>query len=476
MRAARVLAAVLVSTLAFGCSPSPGKGPDEATGGGAGAGAAPAAGPAFGAGPGTATVRVRTPRERAQALSALNVERVDTLLLPAMRKAGIDCWIVMSRENNVDFVLTYLLDEPAPTGGHRNAYVFFDDGSDRLKRVVIGTYLFRTSRIYDQIIEYRTGPEPFGPSLAPELRKVIDGFRPKRIAINQSRTIPMCDGLTVEMRKYLEQAIGPTYASRLVSAEPLIVDVLETRLPAEAELFSEAAAITRMIYEEVLSDRVITPGKTTLLDLTWHMTDRLAALDIDTWFTPIAAVKRAEGTIYAGDTVVQPGDIVYVDFGILYAGLATDYQKTGYVLKPGETEPPAWLRQAFANALVVQDAVVALARPGSLGFQLREAAEARAARPGVTPSVYSHSVAIGGHGVGAFIAPDWPDRWGDRVRFPLRAGAYYSFESSATSSISEWGGRPLTIATEEDVLLTESGPRYVIPRQEGLYVIGPAAR
>lgn len=329
-----------------------------------------------------------------------------------MRRAGIDCWIVMSRESNEDFVLTYLLDEPAPTGGHRNAYIFFDDGSDRLKRVVIGTYLFRTSRVFDRIIEYRTGPEPFGPSLAPELRKVVEEFKPKRIGVNQSRTIPMCDGLTVEMRRFLEEAIGPVYAGRIVPAEALIVDFLETRLPEERAFFDEAAAITRMLHEEVLSDRVIVPGKTTLLDLSWHMNNRLAELRLPTWFTPIASIKRPDGQTYAADAVVQPGDVVCTDIGIVYAGLATDYQKTAYVLRPGEKEPPQGLQQAFANAVKVQEAVVEVAKPGAIGYQVKEAAEALARSRGLQPSVYSHSVAVGGHDIGAFISADWPDRWG----------------------------------------------------------------
>ena len=173
--------------------------------------------------------------------------------------------------------------------------------------------------------------------------------------------------------------------------------------------------------------------------------------------------------------MVQPGDVVCTDIGIVYAGLATDYQKTAYVLRPGEKEPPQGLQQAFANAVKVQEAVVEVAKPGAIGYQVKEAAEALARSRGLQPSVYSHSVAVGGHDIGAFISADWPDRWGVRATFPLRAGACYSIESSATTALPEWGGRPITLATEEDTFLSDAGLRYVVPRQEKLYVIGGAA-
>lgn len=68
--------------------------------------------------------------ERARIRSEWNLKRVNQLLLPAMRKAGLDCWIIMSREFNKDFVLEYIEDNRENTpGGHRNAYIFFDDGS-----------------------------------------------------------------------------------------------------------------------------------------------------------------------------------------------------------------------------------------------------------------------------------------------------------------------------------------------------------
>jgi len=416
-------------------------------------------------------VTIRSVRERAEALGAMNIERVDTLLLPAMRKHHIDCWVTMSREFNEDFVLTYIQDKKGATGGHRNAYIFCDDGSDRVKRIMLGTHLPESSRLYDRIESYGNQLVEPGPSLAPLLRKTIEEFKPERIGVNESRTIPFCDGLTVEMKKFLVEAIGPEYASRLVSAEGLIVDFLDTRLPEELPFFIEAADISRAIHEEVLSNRAITPGKTTIEDVKWYVYQRMAEMQVETWYSPIVRVDRKGGIDSNDSTVIQSGDIVHTDIGIIYAGLYTDYQKNAYVLKPGETDAPAGLAKVLANSLRVQDAIREVARPGKIGHVVKSDAETLARSWGIQASVYSHSTGLGGHGIGAWMNPNWPDRYGARTTFPLRLGAYYSIESAATTEVPEWDGQKVSMGTEENAHLTSEGFQYLYPRQEKLYLI-----
>ena len=55
-----------------------------------------------------------------------------------------------------------------------------------------------------------------------------------------------------------------------------------------------------------------------------------------------------------GDGVIQPGDLLWTDFGITYLRLNTDTQHLAYVLKPGETDAPAGLRAGLANSNKVQ--------------------------------------------------------------------------------------------------------------------------
>ncbi|MFO7866336.1 MAG: M24 family metallopeptidase [Candidatus Aminicenantes bacterium] len=420
-------------------------------------------------------IKVPSIKNRSEISADLNAERVGTLLLPAMRKAGIDCWVIMSREFNKDFVLDYIEDTKAMTGGHRNAYIFFDDGSDKLQRIAVGTHLFlaRESRIWDRTVSYHGGEGDKGPSLKPALREIIEELNPQKIGINTSRTIPMCDGLTVAMKKFLVESIGPEYEKRLVSAEGLIVDFLDTRLSSEMEHFKKAAEITRIIHEEVFSHKAIIPGKTKIGEARWYVYDRLAELNLETWFHPIVRVMRKGDVEQSDDLVIKPGDIVHTDIGIIYAGLYTDYQKNAYVLRPGESEPPEGIQKAFQNSLKVQDAILEVSREGKIGYKLKQEAEDLCRKWGIEGRVYSHSTGIPGHGIGAMINPHWPDRYGVRTTYPLRLGAYYAVESSAATEIPEWNGQKITIGTEENAFMTEEGFEFFYPRQEKLYLIDP---
>jgi len=416
---------------------------------------------------------IRSREERAAIQSELNLKRVDTLLLPAMRKNEIDCWIIMSREFNKDWVLNYIEDEAGATGGHRNAYVFFDDGTDHVRRLAIGTHLASESKVWDQSISYHSGEGEQGPSLKPVLQQTIADLDPKKIAVNTSRTIPFCDGLTVAMRDFLIDAIGPKYAERLVSAEPLIVDFLDTRLPEEQQYFKEAAEITLTIHEDVFSHNAIHPGITTVGQVRSHVYDRLAEMKLPTWYVPIIRVMRRGGVESRNDTVIMPGDLIHTDIGVVYIGLYTDYQKNAYVLRSGETEAPEGLRNAMHNSLRVQDAIFEAAQVGKPGYKVKDDAEKLCREWGIQGRVYSHSTGMGGHGLGAWINPNWPDRYGARAAFPLRSGAIYSIESSATTSIPEWEGQSVGMGTEEDAYLSEDGLVYYYPRQEELYLIEP---
>jgi len=415
-------------------------------------------------------VTVRSLKEQVEALGDLNINRVDRLLLPAMRKAGIDCWITMSRENHIDPVFSYIMDVETE-GGHRNAYIFFDDGSDRLKRILIGTHLPRKSKIWDRILPYKNTNDERGPSLQPVLKQVIDELKPKKIGINESATIPICDGLTVQMKKHLVDAIGPQYASRLVPAEQLIVDFLDTRLPEEMSYFVEAANLTERLAAEVLSNEVIKPGTTAIGDLIWYARNRLMELKLQTYWSLGISVHRRGSRDLDESTIIQPGDIVHTDLGIIYCGLYTDYQRSGYVLKPGETEPPGGYQKALANVVKVHEVLARVATVGKPGYVIKQEVEGLCAKAGITASIGCHSIDAGVHGIGAWFNANWPDRYSVRATFPARLGAYYAIEFSVTTGIPEWGGEKLSMGGEDDAYVTENGLKFFLPLQEKYFLI-----
>ena len=262
-------------------------------------------------------IRARTEREW-----EVKAEKMRQHLLPLMRAQEIDLWIILSRENAPDPALE-LFGGYGVTGwyGHRNAYLFHDAGDDGLETTAIGTHLSgHLARFYDTRILY--GEE----GLAPHLGSYVAERDPRRIAINQSRTISMADGLTAELKDYLLQAVGTPYRDRLVSSEPLLVDFVSTRTAAENAIEREASAATFDILRRALSSDVITTGRTTLLDVHYWITAEWKRQGFELNFPASLDLQRrgAEQLDDSDDPVIRPGDLLHVDFGVRTSGIVAD--------------------------------------------------------------------------------------------------------------------------------------------------------
>jgi hypothetical protein len=410
-------------------------------------------------------IRARTEREW-----DVKAEKMRTHLQPLMREHGIDLWLVLSRENAPDPALD-LFGGYGVTGwyGHRNAYLFFDPGGDAaLETTAIGTHLSgHLRRFYDTVMPY--GEE----GLAPHLRGYLDERDPATIAINQSRTISMADGLTAALKDYLVAA-APDHRDRLVSSEPLFVDYVSTRTGREQAIEREASAATFAILERALSNEVITSGTTSLLDVHYWITAEWKRQGFEFNFPASLDLQRRGSASLddADDPVIQQGDLLHVDFGVRSSGLVADQQKMAYVLRAGETEAPAGLRAVFEKSTRMADIIRDEMWVGRTGIAIKTAAESRGQDAGIDALVYSHVQGNWVHDAGVWMIFDWPDRYGDHPKFALRAGEWVSLEFSVTAPVPEWDGQPVTIMREEDTVAREDGPpEYLSGPQDELWII-----
>ena len=410
-------------------------------------------------------IRTRTEREW-----IVKAEKMRQHLLPLMRAHEIDLWIILSRENVPDPAVE-LFGGYGITGwyGHRNAYLFYDAGVEGLETMALGTHLSNhLDRFYDTKILY--GEE----GLSPHLREYVDDRSPTRIAINQSRTISMADGLTAELKDYLLQTIGETYRSALVSSEPLLVEYVSTKTDAEQVIQREASQATFRILRRAFSNEIIQPGQTSLLDVYYWITAEWKRQGFEFNFPASLDLQRrgSEMRDDSDDPGIQPGDLLHVDFGVRTSGIVADQQKMAYVLRAGETEPPAGLRLAFARSDRMASILVDELRVGRTGIAIKTAAEARASDEGIDSLVYSHAQGNWVHDAGVWMIHDWPDRYGDHPRFRLRAGEWISLEFSVTQTVPEWNNQPVTIMREEDTLVHRDGQvEYLSGPQRELWVI-----
>ena len=273
---------------------------------------------------------------------------------------------------------------------------------------------------------------------------------------------------------WLLEALGPDNTSRVKSAELLAVGWLEAKLPSELADYRHTMKIAHLIIREAFSNQVITPGKTTTQDVVWWMRQRVAELGLGGWFHPTVDIWRnGDATVQLRGGVIQPGDMLHCDFGIVYLGYSTDTQHLAYVLKPGETDAPAGLKAGLHSGNRLQEFTMLHAQPGRTGNQALAAALAQAKAEGLLPSIYCHPIGYHGHAAGPPIGmTDYQQGVPVRGDYVFRPNTWHSIELNVTHNVPEWGNQPVRFALEEDAALMPGGTwDWIDGRQETFYLI-----
>ncbi len=169
--------------------------------------------------------------------------------------------------------------------------------------------------------------------------------------------------------------------------------------------------------------------------------------------------------------IIQPGDLLHVDFGITYLGLNTDTQENAYVLKPGETEAPKYLLDAFQKGLQVMDDLTTQFKSGRTGNEMLASALKKGKDAGLKPTIYTHPIGYHGHGAGPTIGL-WDQQGGvpHRGDYPLYPNTAYSIELNTAVFIPEWD-KEIRMMMEEDAFFDGEQVRYIDGRQVELLLI-----
>jgi len=409
--------------------------------------------------------------------------RLERVLPRLMREHGVDMWIVPMREYNEDPVFRALVSPTTMAARRRTIYVFFDRGPDEgVERIAIGgasqgglyTVVREPGARVGAAAGVRRLAEPFGPDQWKLLTPIVEQRDPRTIAVNISHTHAFSDGLSAGEWEQLQQALGPRYASRVVRRELLALQYLEERLPEMLPVYRRMQELVHELLATAFSNQVITPGVTRTEDVVWWLRQRVNDLGLGTWFHPSISVQR-HGVEMSDSTnpVILRGDVLHSDFGITVLGLNTDTQHMGYVLREGETEPPAGLQEALRRANRLQDILLEEMVPGRTGNEVLHATLARMRAEGIDGTVYTHPIGDHGHGAGPLIGL-WDRQEGvpGRGDVPLRPNTWFSIELQATTPVPEWGGQPVRMALEEEAYLDAEGRRHwVLRRQESLLLV-----
>jgi Xaa-Pro aminopeptidase len=405
-------------------------------------------------------------REQAALRNSWLRERLEALLPALMERAGLDMWLVISREYNEDPVVMSLLPEPEMSSRRRTILLFSRGPGGAVERLAVSRYGFGDF--------YAAAWDPTAEDQFTCLARLVRERDPRRIGVNSSRTFAFGDGLSHSERERLGAALGPELAGRLESAEALAVGWLERRLPAELAHYRAIVGIGHQLIAQAYSRAVIEPGRSSTEDVVWWMRQAMHDAGLRAWFQPTITIQ-APGQRYdeaEPRTLILPGDLLHCDVGFCYLGLCTDHQQHAYVLRPGEAAAPEGLRAALAAGNRLQDILLGAMRPGRTGNEVLGEARKVALAAGLRPSIYTHPLGYHGHAAGPTIGLwDMQEGVPGGGDYPLYEDTAYSIELNACSDVPEWEGQEVRIALEEDAALSAGQTRWLSGRQTELHLI-----
>ncbi len=406
-------------------------------------------------------------REQAKVVDDILEDRLRNTLPSLMRKEGFDMWVLISRENNEDPVLKTMLPGTWLAARRTTMLLIFDKGKasngidQGLEYLAVARYDVGT------VFKKSWNPEE-QPNQWAQLGKLIAERNPKKIGINKAEHYGHADGLTSNDYDRLLSALPTTVKKNVLSAQSLAVSWLETRTEKEITIYPQICHIAHQIIAEGFSDKVIQPGVTTTDDVVWWYREEIKRLKLDTWFHPSVEIQRS-GEVPSN--IIQPGDLLHVDFGITYLRLNTDTQQHAYILKAGEKDAPDYLKNAFKKGNQLQDIFTGNFKEGKTGNQILAESRKQAIEQGITPSIYTHPIGYHGHASGTTLGM-WDMQGGVPFTgdYPMHLKTAYSIELNCLVNIPEWK-KDVRIALEEDAYFDERGVNYINGRQTEIILV-----
>lgn len=411
------------------------------------------------------------PRAAATRHDRILKRRLEVLVPPLMERAGIDAWVVASREYNEDPVLQTMLPATWLGTSRRRTVVVFLLQNGGVDRLTVSRYAI------DDLFRAEWNPME-QPDQWAAVAVLIAEADPKRIGVNRSATFPLADGLSASESEAFIRALPEPLRPRVVSAEAAAIGWLETRLPEEVEMMAEASSIAHGYLSRALSTEVIVPGETTTEDVEWRLRSLVTADGLDVWFHPTTSVQRRSGITRdsfarrPGPAVVEGGDLLHIDFGVLWHRYCTDQQQHAYVLQPGESQAPEGLSAGVTAANRLQDLLIGAFETVRTGNEVLAIARSDAVESGIEGSFYTHPIGVHGHAAGPTIGLwDQQDGVSGQGDYPIWPNTAYSIELQARIKVDEWDGQVVQFMLEEDAFFNGDRVEWFDGRQTRLHLI-----
>ena len=441
-------------------------------------------------------------------------DKFDQIVPVVMRNHDVDMWIHVMREGNVySFGNYWNSGIYADFGSNSGLFIFTDRGEDRVERAAIGRRWATSDRsyplpnpprnavedagVYDIITDpIRRRETPGGPLTEYDhrfegLREFVAERNPKRIAVNFKdkmgpiRRTPTNDGISHTDFLLLTRELGEEFADRLVSSEALMVDYLSRPVESEMAMYKRIRDEFDAAYEREFAS--IVPDVTRRRDL-------------NTGYEGGLSFRHRYSGAGRDDDVVRRGDFFIIDHGA-----ESDYDlrgsrdlwkfgnffdmkiEYGYVLREGETEPPAELQKLWADGMKVRKAVEDNVKIGQTAHEAFAAIMKQLDEEGIIvnrnqeyrigpefdPEKTQVSIDLHGLGKGSYpprigsLGPDWQHEFVVQ-RYHHFAMEFFMFMPLTDTEDPE---DTLNLWFHDGVHVTENGVQYLTPPPSEIHII-----
>ncbi|HMP28462.1 MAG TPA: M24 family metallopeptidase, partial [Saprospiraceae bacterium] len=295
-------------------------------------------------------------------------ERIRTLLAPAMQRAGVDAWAILCRDNVNDPIAAHVGGENAGAPA-----VFYFELRDGDIFSIVFTPPGEASALQEKMLQDSVVVVDYNIGAVATATEYINATLKGKLALNFSNKNEFADGLSYTQFSNFTQLLSPSVQKSIVSSEELLYEWLSVKLPAEVEIMRKAAAITSQW--EIEAYQQVIPNKTRDIDIANFLKDKMKAFGVtDGWAAdqnPSVNSGIDRGHSHATERVIQPGDVIQIDFGIrVFGRWVSDIQRFAYVLKPGETQAPADIQRYWEVAKEDNRKAKNAMKPGISGFDV----------------------------------------------------------------------------------------------------------
>ncbi|MGG4498539.1 M24 family metallopeptidase [Brevibacillus reuszeri] len=373
-----------------------------------------------------------------------------------LQDGDIDLWLILTSEGSDPCL-------PLVTGVKSVGPAAFIIGKDGQKYAMcssIDAQDIEESGLFDQVLKYST-------ELGQTLQALVGQLQPKTIALNYSRKENLADGLTTGRYRWLCDVLKDCFIGQFVSSESFLEKLRSIKTALEVERIQQAIFITQDIYEEVFAQLKVGLSEIEIGQLFVRAMEKREVVNgVDRTLSMPIVMKERIAHRPPGEAIVEPGDLVIMDFSVDYEGYVSDIARTVYFLKPGEIKAPAHIQAAFEAAHAAITEAGNTLKPGVQGFEVDLVARNLLLDRGMPEITHAtgHQIGRDVHDGGALLGPRW-ERYGNAPYGVIEAGMVFTLEPTI---LPEDGP---TFIVEENVLVTETGIEYLTVRQDELILI-----